>query len=128
MIRSLRARSWRRKGAHLPKYRVSYSDAEHGSEIAVDGAVDMDLSAILELMDRVLGSVGSYINVADGDGGLFTLLVDAEDGNLLLDLPAPREHGSYAKRATLAECRRALTMMDGRIDRAHIEGLVFERW
>ena len=112
----------------MTKYRVSYSDDHSGVQIATDGAVEMELAKILELMDKILGTHGSFINVADDAGNLITFFADEEPGALLLDMPSPREKGSYAKRATLAECKTVLTGLAGKIDRGSVEGLVFERW
>lgn len=112
----------------MTTYRVSYSDELRDKQIATDGAVEMELAAILALMDEVLGSFGSYLNIADEAGNLITFFVEEDTASLLLDMPSPREKGSYARRATLAECKAVLSGLGGTIDRSTVPGLVFERW
>jgi hypothetical protein len=107
---------------------VSYSDDARGTQVTNDHAVDMDVDALVELMARVLSTEGSFVNVEDDHGGVMTVMVDDADGSLLLDLPSAKDKGSYTKHTTLEACVDALRSMQGRIDRAKVEGLAFERW
>jgi hypothetical protein len=111
----------------VPLYRVSYCDYERGKQVATDGGVEMSLAEILALMDEILAGAGSFINVADSEGALFQVFVH-DDGSLMLDLPSPRERGSYSKTTDLAECKRVLEAMGGRIVRDGVDGLMYERW
>jgi hypothetical protein len=112
----------------VSSYRVSYSDDKSGTQVTNDHAIEMGCEALLELMDRVLQSEGSFVNVEDTSGRVMTFMVDDAAGGLLLDVPCNVERGSYTKHTTLAACCDALRSMDGTIDRSKIDGLSFERW
>ncbi len=109
-------------------YTVTFCEYDTGRQAAADGGgVEMSRDQILQLMGEVLVSPGSYVSVMDREGTMLQFVLD-EDGSVMLDIPAPRRRGSFAKRTTLAECEAAVRSLGDRVDTDAFEGLVFERW
>jgi hypothetical protein len=114
----------------MPSYHVHYWSLESGEEVPADGAVEMDLEQLLELMDRVLTSPGCFVSAAGADGTMIQFVVDEGD-IVLLDVPAPQKRGSFGKRDTLAACKALMRTLGGdgpHVSHEDIEGLTFERW
>jgi hypothetical protein len=111
----------------MPTYRVHYCNFETGEEIAGNGAVEMDLEQLIELMDRVLISHGCFVSAASSDGTMIQFVVD-EDGMVMLDVPAPSKRGSYGKRDTMAACKATLRATGTQVRHEDIDGLTFVPW
>lgn len=108
-------------------FRVTYCDYETGRHVAADGPLPMSRGEILELMDQVLTSPGSFVSVMDADGTMLQFVLD-EDGSVMLDIPHPPKRGSYAKRTTVAACVKAIRELSDKVELDAFEGLEFERW
>ena len=110
------------------KYRVTYCDYESGQQEASDGGVMMTLDEILQLMDRLLTSSGDFVSVTHQDGTMLQFLVEEDGGLCLLDMPSPKERGSYEQHVSLEVCKKTLTSMPDTFDPKLVDNLEFIPW
>ena len=109
------------------KYRVTFCDFETGRQEAGDGGVMMTLAEILAMMDELLTSTGDFVSVTHEDGTMLQFVVD-DHGTCLLDMPSPKERGSYEKHVSVAICKETLESMPDTFDPKQVSGLTFNRW
>jgi hypothetical protein len=108
-------------------FRVTFCDYARDRESGGDGGVPMTVTEVLELMAEVLTSAGSFVSVMDREGTMIQFMVD-EHGGMMLDIPSPRERGSYAKVTDLEACLKVMRDLDTLVRKEAIEGLAFARW
>lgn len=85
------------------------------------------MEEILHSMDCVLHTPGNFIGVIDGGGVTLQFMVN-DDGTIQIDIPAPRQRGSYVKTGKLAECLDLLRNIGSNINVENIAGLAFQPW
>lgn len=111
----------------MTRFRVAFCDYSAEENPAADEHRLLDRDGILALMEEVLKSAGSFVSVMDDEGTMLQFVLD-EDGSVMMDIPHPKKRGSYAKRATIADCVSVVEALDERVRIDAITGLEFERW
>ncbi len=89
--------------------KAYYYDPVTGADLQADQAVEVDYERAEDILLGLAQVDGSFAGFFIGDETLqFTWITSDEGIELLIDIPAAAEGGSYQKRGTPEEARQAL--------------------